>query len=227
MGLVLRHIVGIQRTLGESPTRFRPLLYVPDEKAQRQRARAAPKATAWCEGYMAGVKLRDDEWQPLYDAAGRARLDLPDRGARVRRSRRRLHRMGRQRREARRADRRAAGRRRADLPLLAGAARGDAGARHRQPPQRASPTRRASRGSGCTSGRLRTRAARAPHALSLCRPHSVRERTTMSQTESDGAARALARCHCQPHDLALRSPREDGSREGRECSSRRGNSTSC
>ncbi|HEY5307484.1 MAG TPA: UPF0149 family protein, partial [Casimicrobiaceae bacterium] len=23
---------------------------------------------AWCEGFMSGVKLRDDEWQPLYDA---------------------------------------------------------------------------------------------------------------------------------------------------------------
>ena len=31
MGLVLRHMVGIQRTLSESPTRFKPLLYMPDE----------------------------------------------------------------------------------------------------------------------------------------------------------------------------------------------------
>ncbi|HWD15352.1 MAG TPA: YecA family protein, partial [Casimicrobiaceae bacterium] len=67
MGLMLRHMVGIQRTLGESPTRFRPLLYMPDEKARNDKA--PPEASAWCEGYMAGVKLRDDEWQPLYDAA--------------------------------------------------------------------------------------------------------------------------------------------------------------
>ena len=67
MGLVLRHMVGIQRTLAESPTRFRPLLYMPDENA-RKSERTPPEATAWCEGYMAGVKLRDDEWQPLYDA---------------------------------------------------------------------------------------------------------------------------------------------------------------
>ncbi len=66
MGLVLRHMVGIQRTLAESPTRFRPLLYMPDENA-RKSDRTPPEATAWCEGYMAGVKLRDDEWQPLYD----------------------------------------------------------------------------------------------------------------------------------------------------------------
>jgi uncharacterized protein len=74
MALMLRHMVGIERTLAESPTRFRPLLYLPDgEKGGRgERAkegdRAPPEATAWCEGYMAGVKLRDDDWQPLYDA---------------------------------------------------------------------------------------------------------------------------------------------------------------
>ena len=67
MGLMLRHMVGIQRTLGESPTRFRPLLYMPDEKA-RNNDKSPPEASAWCEGYMAGVKLRDDEWQPLYDS---------------------------------------------------------------------------------------------------------------------------------------------------------------
>ena len=27
-----------------------------------------PEGTAWSEGYMAGIKLRDDEWQPLFDA---------------------------------------------------------------------------------------------------------------------------------------------------------------
>ena len=66
MGLMLRHMVGIQRTLSESPTRFKPLLYMPDEKARNDKT--PPEASAWCEGYMAGVKLRDDEWQPLFDA---------------------------------------------------------------------------------------------------------------------------------------------------------------
>jgi yecA family protein len=64
---MLRHMVGIQRTLGESPTRFKPLLYMPDEKSRNDKT--PPEAAAWCEGYMAGVKLRDDDWQPLYDAA--------------------------------------------------------------------------------------------------------------------------------------------------------------
>ena len=74
MALVLRHMVGIQRTLSESPTRFRPLLYLPDEGERKPEKKGAkpertpPEASAWCEGYMSGVKLRDDEWQPLYDA---------------------------------------------------------------------------------------------------------------------------------------------------------------
>ena len=67
MGLMLRHLVGIQRTLTEAPTRFRPMLYMPDEKA-RKGDRTPPEASAWCEGYMSGVKLRDDPWQLLYDA---------------------------------------------------------------------------------------------------------------------------------------------------------------
>jgi uncharacterized protein len=66
MALILRHMVGIQRTLAESPTRFKPLLYLPEEKKSDDRQ--PPEGTAWCEGYMAGVKLRDEAWQPLYDA---------------------------------------------------------------------------------------------------------------------------------------------------------------
>jgi uncharacterized protein len=66
MGLMLRHMAGIQRTLGESPTRFKPLLYMPDEKTRNDKT--PPEGSAWCEGYMSGVKLRDDEWQPLYDS---------------------------------------------------------------------------------------------------------------------------------------------------------------
>ncbi len=66
MALILRHLVGIERTLAESPTRFKPLLYMPEASA-RKADRAPPEGTAWCEGYMAGVKLRDEEWQPLYD----------------------------------------------------------------------------------------------------------------------------------------------------------------
>src|SRR4030095_3760507 len=66
MALILRHMVGIQRTLAESPTRFKPLLYLPEEKKSDERQ--PPQGTPWGEGDMAGVKLRDEAWQPLYDA---------------------------------------------------------------------------------------------------------------------------------------------------------------
>ncbi len=67
MALMLRHVVGLQRTLDESPPGFKPLLYLAD--GERAKSDKAPgEATAWCEGYMSGVKLRDDDWQPLYDA---------------------------------------------------------------------------------------------------------------------------------------------------------------
>jgi yecA family protein len=59
-------MVGIQRTLTESPTRVKPLLYLPEEKKSDDKQ--PPEGTACCEGYMPGVKLRDDAWQPLYDA---------------------------------------------------------------------------------------------------------------------------------------------------------------
>jgi uncharacterized protein len=68
MGLMLRHLVGLQRTLEESPTRFKPLLYLSDERAAKSAEKGPGEATAWCEGYMSGVKLRDDDWQPLYDS---------------------------------------------------------------------------------------------------------------------------------------------------------------
>jgi yecA family protein len=43
------------------------MLYVSEAPA-RSGEQAPPEGTAWCEGFMAGVKLRDDEWQPLYDS---------------------------------------------------------------------------------------------------------------------------------------------------------------
>jgi uncharacterized protein len=118
MGLMLRHMVGIERTLAESPTRFRPLLYLPDRDKERREGedrresepaadRAPPEATAWCEGYMAGVKLRDEEWQPLYDAPDARDWIFP------------VEALDRRRRQACEPRRRAAGRRGPDLPLLA------------------------------------------------------------------------------------------------------------
>ena len=62
--LILRLQNTIARTLTESPTRFKPLLYHADEAARGDKS--PPEASAWCEGYLTGVALREEAWGPLY-----------------------------------------------------------------------------------------------------------------------------------------------------------------
>jgi uncharacterized protein len=64
LSLVLRLQQSIRRTLAESPTRFKPLLYHAETDAKDERS--PPEASAWCEGFMTGVLLREQEWEPLY-----------------------------------------------------------------------------------------------------------------------------------------------------------------
>src|SRR5260221_2871360 len=65
LSLLLRLQNSIARTLTESPTRFKPLLYRPEEGVKGRQGcagegapreeSAPPEASAWCEGYMNGV----------------------------------------------------------------------------------------------------------------------------------------------------------------------------
>src|SRR6266700_1890131 len=64
LSLVLRLQQSIRQTLSESPTRFKPLLYHADPGGRDDRN--PPEASAWCEGYMTGVLLREAEWESLY-----------------------------------------------------------------------------------------------------------------------------------------------------------------
>src|SRR5438270_2723348 len=64
LSLVLKLQQSIRRTLAESPTRFKPLLYHAEPAAKDDRG--PPEASAWCEGYMTGVLLREAEWEALY-----------------------------------------------------------------------------------------------------------------------------------------------------------------
>ena len=81
LSLLLRLQNSIARTLNESPTRFKPLLYRPEEglkgregaEGTRREETAPPEASAWCEGYMTGVLLREEAWEPVY--AGEATRD--------------------------------------------------------------------------------------------------------------------------------------------------------
>jgi uncharacterized protein len=74
LSLLLRLQNGIVRTLMESPTRFKPLLYRPEDgvksakgEGTRKDEVAPPEASAWCEGYMTGVLLREESWEPIYE----------------------------------------------------------------------------------------------------------------------------------------------------------------
>jgi len=64
LSLVLRLQQSIRRTLAESPTRFKPLLYHAEQTLRDERS--PPEASAWSEGYMTGVLLREEAWEPLY-----------------------------------------------------------------------------------------------------------------------------------------------------------------
>ncbi len=66
MELILRHWSSISRTLREMPTRFHPLLYYPPEEAMEPDA--PHEAFDWCQGYMMGVQLTEEEWMPLYNS---------------------------------------------------------------------------------------------------------------------------------------------------------------
>ncbi|MDR2016484.1 MAG: YecA family protein [Burkholderiales bacterium] len=66
MELILRHWSSVSRTLREMPTRFHPLLYFPPEEAMGPEA--PHEAFDWCQGYMMGVQLSEEEWMPLYNS---------------------------------------------------------------------------------------------------------------------------------------------------------------
>src|SRR3977135_350489 len=63
VSLVLPLQQSIRRTLAESPTRFKPLLYHAEAEKDE---RSPPEASAWCEGFMTGVLRRGREGEPRY-----------------------------------------------------------------------------------------------------------------------------------------------------------------
>jgi uncharacterized protein len=85
LSLLLRLQNSIARTLNESPTRFKPLLYRPEEglkgreaaEGGRREEAAPPEASAWCEGYMTGVLMREEAWEPVYAAEATRDWMLP------------------------------------------------------------------------------------------------------------------------------------------------------
>ncbi len=58
--LVTRHMNSVAATLLNSPADFVPVLYEPEEEAER-----LPLAARWCLGYLSGMELRREAWKPL------------------------------------------------------------------------------------------------------------------------------------------------------------------
>ena len=86
LSLLLRLQNSIARTLSESPTRFKPLLYRAEEglkgrpgagEAGRREESAPPEASAWSEGFMTGVLLREEAWEPVYETEATRDWMLP------------------------------------------------------------------------------------------------------------------------------------------------------
>ena len=93
--------------------------------ADRRRAKdeaAPPEASAWCEGYMTGVLLREESWEPIYASETTRDWMLPIEALAYGDHDPEYLDWVDTRREASRHDRRAADRRGAHPPLLAGAA---------------------------------------------------------------------------------------------------------
>jgi len=61
--LIMRLQQSIRRTLEESPTRFKPLLYHAEPEMNDD---GPPEGSAWCEGYMTAALLRESDWEALY-----------------------------------------------------------------------------------------------------------------------------------------------------------------
>lgn len=62
LSLVMRQMNDIASTLNDKPREFNPLLLI-DGSVKQTREYAG----AWCHGYLAGVLLRESDWEPFLD----------------------------------------------------------------------------------------------------------------------------------------------------------------
>jgi uncharacterized protein len=68
--LILRHWSSLSNLLREMPTLYKPLLYTPENNEDGNPPEGVPyEAHEWCLGYMTGVLLDQEQWQPLNEDA--------------------------------------------------------------------------------------------------------------------------------------------------------------
>lgn len=70
--LVTRYYNGVAIVIQEVPESYAPLFYEGDDDPED-----VPVAMLWAEGFLAGVAMRQDEWQPLVDDDEATELTMP------------------------------------------------------------------------------------------------------------------------------------------------------
>jgi len=70
--LVMRYYNSVAIVLGEVPESYAPLFYEGDDDPEE-----VPVGMLWAEGFLAGVAMRQDEWQPLVDDDEASELTMP------------------------------------------------------------------------------------------------------------------------------------------------------
>jgi uncharacterized protein len=71
--LVTRYYNGVAIVIQEVPQSYAPLFYEGDDDDPED----VPVAMLWAEGFLAGVAMRQDQWQPLVDDDDASELTMP------------------------------------------------------------------------------------------------------------------------------------------------------
>jgi uncharacterized protein len=70
--LVMRYYNSVALVIQEVPESYAPLFYEGDDNQDE-----LPMGMLWAEGFLAGVAMRQDEWQPLVDDDEASELTMP------------------------------------------------------------------------------------------------------------------------------------------------------
>jgi len=72
--LIMRHINGIIASLQHEPSRYRPVF---ENETYQEELPGALNAGPWAQGFMRGIKLREQEWKPFLDDPDNAAVLRP------------------------------------------------------------------------------------------------------------------------------------------------------
>ncbi len=75
--LIMRYYNSIAIVLQEVPESYAPLFYEVPEELDEDDEDDVPVGMLWAEGFLAGVAMRQDDWQPLVDDEEATELTMP------------------------------------------------------------------------------------------------------------------------------------------------------